>query len=55
MAVNWTTKDITAVSGTDYSGGEGSLVFEHGETTKMIDVAIYNDLVSCSLVHYVIG
>ena len=37
-----------AVSGEDYSGGEGSLVFEHGETAKMIDIPIINDLVSPS-------
>jgi len=45
VAVHWETKDLTAVSGEDYGGGEGSLVFEHGETTKMIDIAIINDLV----------
>ena len=50
VAVNWTTKDLTAVSGQDYSGGDGSLVFEHGETAKMIEITIHNDLVSCLLV-----
>jgi len=45
VAVHWATKDLTAVSGQDYSGGEGSLVFEHGETAKMIDITIHNDLV----------
>jgi len=48
VAVQWVTKDLTAVSGQDYSGGEGSLVFEHGETAKMIDITIHNDLVSYS-------
>jgi len=45
VAVHWETKDLTAVAGEDYSGGEGSLVFEHGETAKMIDIPIINDLV----------
>jgi len=49
VAINWTTKDLTAMSGQDYTGGDGSLVFEHGETAKMIDITIHNDLVSCSL------
>jgi len=45
VAILWVTKDLTAVSGQDYDGGEGALVFEHGETTKMIDINIINDLV----------
>jgi len=57
VAVNWTTKDLTAVSGQDYTGGEGSLAFEHGETAKMIEITIHNDLVSIPYVtlrlHYV--
>ena len=49
VAVHWSTKDLTAVTGQDYTGGEGSLVFEHGETAKMIDIAIMNDLVRRSM------
>ena len=51
VAVKWITKDLTAVSGQDYTGGEGSLVFEHGETTKMIDIIIHNALVRFLLMH----
>jgi len=50
VAVHWETTDLTAVSGEDYSGGEGSLVFEHGETAKMIDITIVHGLVR-ELVH----
>lgn len=42
VSVKWSTKDITAVSGTDYKGDEGELKFEHGETTKTIDIEIYD-------------
>lgn len=54
VAVNWATKDLTAVSGQDYTGGEGSLAFEHGETAKMIEITIHNDLVSiCLTLRYI--
>ena len=46
VAVNWVTRDLTARSGLDYTGGEGALVFEHGETAKMIEISVHNDLVS---------
>jgi solute carrier family 8 (sodium/calcium exchanger) len=45
VTLQWKTEDLTAVSGKDYTGGEGSLVFEHGETAKMIDIVIHNDLI----------
>ena len=39
------SKDITAVSGTDYDGSEGELKFDHGETTKTIDIVIHDNQV----------
>ena len=49
VAVSWVTRDLTARSGLDYTGGEGALVFEHGETAKMIEISVHNDLVSSAL------
>ena len=46
VTLTWRTEDVTAVSGKDYEGGEGTLVFEHGETAKMIEIPVHNDLVS---------
>ena len=45
VTLSWKTEDVTAVSGQDYVGGEGTLVYEHGETAKMIEIPIHNDLV----------
>ncbi|KAK3090451.1 hypothetical protein FSP39_011962 [Pinctada imbricata] len=42
VSVKWRTKDITAISGVDYEGGEGELKFDHGETTKNIDIHIHD-------------
>ena len=35
--------DVTAGSGVNYEGGIRSISFEHGETSKIVDVSIYND------------
>lgn len=43
IEVSWKTKDIEAVNGQDYSGGEGTLVFEHGEREKVIEIPIIDD------------
>lgn len=43
--LKWRTEDMTATSGKDFEGGEGTLVFEHGETTKTIEITIYDDQV----------
>jgi len=43
ITVKWKTADITAESGKDYDGGEGELVFEHGESTKDLDIKIFDD------------
>jgi solute carrier family 8 (sodium/calcium exchanger) len=45
VTLTWKTEDVTALSGKDYEGGEGTIVFEHGETAKMIEIPIRNDLV----------
>ena len=40
MTVRWRTKDLTALHNKDYIGGEGTLTFEHGETSKTINLKI---------------
>lgn len=44
--VSWKTEDMTAKSGRDYCGGEGVITFAHGETTKNLEIIIYDDEVS---------
>ena len=46
IQVNWRTEDMTAINGRDFEGGEGILVFEHGEIAKAIEIPIYDDQVS---------
>ncbi|CAN8003002.1 unnamed protein product [Ixodes hexagonus] len=41
--VHWRTKSQTAKEGEDFYGGEGKLVFEHGETVKNIEIPIVDD------------
>lgn len=41
--VHWRTRSQTAKEGEDFHGGEGKLVFEHGETLKNIDIPIVDD------------
>ncbi|KAH9502544.1 Sodium/calcium exchanger 3 [Bulinus truncatus] len=41
VEIKWTTRDLTARSGLEYAGGEGKVPFKHGETSKMISIAIY--------------
>ncbi|XP_006824699.2 sodium/calcium exchanger 1-like [Saccoglossus kowalevskii] len=43
VVLKWKTTDMTAISGKDYEGGEGELVFEHGEKQKSIDIPIVDD------------
>ena len=43
IAVKWTTTDQSAVSGKDYHGGEGTVVFEHGETVKILGIELIDD------------
>ena len=34
VAVKWKTKDVTALNELNYTGGEGVIKFEHGQTNK---------------------
>ena len=34
VAVKWKTKDVKAFNGLNYTGGEGVIKFEHGQTNK---------------------
>jgi len=47
ISVGWKTKDLTAVNGKDYIGGEGTLLFEHGETSKSLEIHILDSGVRC--------
>jgi len=44
LKVKWRTLDKTAVSGKDYTGGEGELEFKHGETQRTINIPIMDDM-----------
>ena len=46
MTVGWRTEDMSAHSPADYEGGEGTIIFEHGEMTKMLEINIHDDQVS---------
>ncbi|KAL8565554.1 hypothetical protein ACOMHN_049530 [Nucella lapillus] len=41
VSVKWRTKNITAIEGKDFKGGEGELKFDNQETTKSIDIILY--------------
>ncbi|XP_038065066.1 sodium/calcium exchanger 3-like isoform X2 [Patiria miniata] len=43
IEVQWRTKDMEALNGSDYIGGEGTLVFEHNEKEKEIEIPIIDD------------
>ena len=45
VTLKYKTDDMTAVSGKDFDGGEKTISFEHGETTKSIEITIYDDQV----------
>ncbi|XP_060076840.1 sodium/calcium exchanger 2-like [Ylistrum balloti] len=40
VTVSWRTRDLTAVNAKDYIGGDGTLTFEHGETSKVLVLTI---------------
>lgn len=48
VVVKYKTEDITAVAGKDYQGTDkdASLVFEHGERKKDIEIPIHDDEVT---------
>ena len=41
--LKWKTTDLTATQGRDYEGGEGVIVFEHGESKKDLEIKIIDD------------
>lgn len=43
ISVKWCTTDQSAISGKDYHGGEGTIVFEHGETLKILSIELIDD------------
>ncbi|ESP03914.1 hypothetical protein LOTGIDRAFT_91958, partial [Lottia gigantea] len=43
VMLKWKTKDMTAISNRDYEGGDGQLIFEHGEMVKMVEIPIHDD------------
>ena len=43
VEVSWKTEDMTAVSNRDYVGGSGVVTFAHGETTKILEIVVYDD------------
>ena len=42
--MKWRTIDKTAISGKDFSGGEGVIQFKHGETQRDIKIPIKDDM-----------
>ena len=46
VTVGWRTEDMSAHSPVDYEGGEGTIIFEHGEMTKMLEINIHDDQAS---------
>lgn len=44
VSVRWRTLDKSAVSGKDYKGGSGVLVFKHTEVTRILEIPIINDM-----------
>ena len=43
-SVDWATSDATALAGSDYTGGSGSLTFTSGQTTATVTVTVSGDL-----------
>jgi hypothetical protein len=44
--VNYTTQDITATAGSDYTAASGQVFFNPGQTTKTVTVPISGDLIA---------
>ena len=44
VTLKWRTKDKNAISGKDYSGGEGEITFNHGETQRDLNIPIIDDM-----------
>lgn len=46
VTVLYSTRDVTATAGSDYTAASGSVVFRPGETTKTITVAVSGDAIA---------
>ena len=46
VSVSWQTADGTATAGTDYSSASGSVDFEPGQLSKVIDVGVIGDTIN---------
>jgi hypothetical protein len=46
VTVNYSTSDVNAVAGTDYTAANGTLTFEPGETSKTISITVTGDSVA---------
>ncbi|XP_022239527.1 sodium/calcium exchanger 2-like [Limulus polyphemus] len=44
VSTRWRTIDKSAISGRDYRGGEGELIFDHGEVEKNLEIDIIDDI-----------
>ena len=44
VTIKWRTRDKNAVCGKDYTGGEGEITFNHGETRKDLKIPIIDDM-----------
>jgi len=44
VTIKWRTIDKTAISGKDYTGGEGEIEFKHGETQRDIKIHVIDDM-----------
>lgn len=42
VVLNWRTRSKSAIDGKDFVGGEGTVVFEHGQVTISLSTYIYN-------------
>ncbi|KAK3696289.1 hypothetical protein RRG08_027726 [Elysia crispata] len=41
VKVHWKTQDMSAVSGREYKGGQGTVLFKHGETSQILTLDVY--------------
>lgn len=44
VSVKWKTVDESAISGRDYIGGEGEIIFKDKEVAKILRIEIINDM-----------
>jgi len=44
VSVKWKTIDESAISGRDYVGGEGEIIFKDKEVAKVLKIEIINDM-----------